>query len=95
MKIPEEFVLIENYGNVIKDTREKLGINRKEFAEKLKEKEKIIKRIESNELAPDESLITRIEKLLNISLKEKQPEKFKKSATKTSNLTIGDIVEVS
>lgn len=88
-------MLIENYGNVIRNAREKLGMDRKEFAEKLKEKEMFVRRIESNELVPDENMIKKIEKILGINLKEKQSEKFKKMSTKTSDLTIGDIVEIN
>lgn len=91
IEVSEE--LIKNYGNIIKDAREKLGIGRKEFAEKLKEKELIIKRIESNKLVPDEDLIKKIEKILGIKLKEKY-SKIPEKKTKVANLTIGDIVEI-
>ena len=69
-KNPEEREVIENYGEVIRKAREKLGIDRKVLAEKISEKENILARIERNELIPDDKIIKKLEKELGIKLYE-------------------------
>lgn len=90
----KEIVLIENYGSVIKSAREKMNINRSEFAQKIKEKENIIKRVEMKELMPNDVLLTKIESFLKINLREKDVTKTQKKEVKNADLTVGDVVEV-
>jgi len=69
-------------------------LSRKEFAEKIKEKESVIRRIENEEMIPDETLTEKIEKFLEIKLtKSYEAKKIEKTLKKTE-LTIGDVVEV-
>lgn len=90
----DDFEIIENFGEVIKKSREKLGIERKDFALKIKESEKIIKKIEAGQIKPDNNLIKKIEKELDIKLVEKVEQKIQKKDFKNSKLTIGDIVQI-
>lgn len=62
--------LIEDYGNAVKNAREKLGWTREELAKKVFEKESVLQRVEAGQLEPDHSLLKKLEKTLNISLKE-------------------------
>ncbi|MBS3052498.1 MAG: TIGR00270 family protein [Candidatus Aenigmarchaeota archaeon] len=89
-----EIILLENYGNIIKNTREKMKLSRTEFAQKIMEKENIIRRIEMSDLKPDNKLLDKIEIFLNINLKEKNEQKLQKKDTKKAELTMGDVVEV-
>lgn len=90
----EDLDLVDNYNEIIKHYREKAGLSRKDFAEKIKEKENYIKRIESKQMVPDENMIKKIEKFFGISLREKPEKQYPKKSKKSLNLTIGDIAEV-
>ncbi len=90
----EQIILIHNYGKIIKETREKRGLTRKEFAKKISEKESVIRRIEMEEMIPDEKLRKKIENFLDISLTEKYEEKRIESKARRVALTLGDVVEV-
>ncbi len=87
--------LIENYGKVIVETRGKKGLNREEFAQKIKEKESVIKRIENEEMMPDDALTDKIEKFLEIKLRKPYEMKCpEKKNSKKAELTIGDVIKV-
>jgi putative transcription factor len=90
----EETFFVENYGKIIIETREKKGLTREEFAEKIKEKESVIKRIENGKMTPDDTLTNKIEKFLEIKLKRPYERKYTERKIKKAELTIGDIVEV-
>lgn len=91
----EENSFVENYGKLIVETRGKKGLNREQFAEKIKERESLIKRVENEEMAPDDALTYKIERFLEIKLKKPYEEKYTERKTaKKPDLTIGDIVEV-
>ena len=97
-KIPEleepEDVLKPNYGKLIMQARQKMGLERKKFAMKINEKESIIKRVESQQMIPDEKLQRKIENFLDIKLTEVyEKKKLNKGPTKPS-LTLGDIVKI-
>ena len=62
--------LIENYGSVVRAAREAKGMDLDEFAKSILEKRGILARLEANDLVPDDKLIGKLEKALNISLKE-------------------------
>lgn len=87
----EEFVLVENFGDLIKKGREALGFSREEFAKKLGEKESVIRRIEAEEMYPPPSLTSKIERLLKISLKTKIDESVKGDVLTSGSLTLGDV----
>jgi len=92
--LEEDIFLIENYGRIIQEKRKNMGLDRKEFAKKINEKESIIRRIESEEMKPDKSLLYKLEKFLNINLQEKyEKRKFTPKKIK-GELTIGDIIEI-
>jgi len=89
----EEIFLVEGYGSKIKKRREELGLTRDKLAELLHEKESVIKRIENEEMIPNESLLKRIEKVLGISLAYESNE-YKQERKTVPKLTLGDIAEL-
>lgn len=92
LKIEE---LIPGYGSLIKSYREKIGLTRKEFAERLAEKESVIKRVEEEKMEPTEELRRKIERFLRISLLKKYEEKVRlREKKKKLELTVGDVVEL-
>lgn len=62
--------LVDDYGGLIRRTRQKLGMDQEEFASSINEKKGIIAKLESNDMIPDEKLTRKIEKALNIKLTE-------------------------
>ncbi|MCL2607109.1 MAG: multiprotein bridging factor aMBF1 [Methanomassiliicoccaceae archaeon] len=62
--------IVDDYGKVIKDARTAAGMDMEQFAASISEKKGLIAKIESNNLVPDEKLMRKIEKALNIKLTE-------------------------
>ena len=91
----EETFFVENYGKLIIETRGKKGLSREQFAEKIKEKESVIKRVENEEMTPDDALTDKIERFLEIKLKKPYEKKYvDRTSSKKTELTIGDVVQV-
>ena len=62
--------LVEDYGKVIKNARAAKGMDLEQFAASISEKKGTIAKIEANDLVPDDKLMKKIEKALNIRLTE-------------------------
>ena len=56
--------IVENFGNLIKSAREKRSMTQKELADKIKERESMISKIEKNELKPDVNTARKFEKFI-------------------------------
>jgi putative transcription factor len=95
-KAKEDYTLVEDYHLVIKDAREAKGWSQKDLARKMNEKESIIHHIETEGFALSNELIMKLEKVLNIKLKEKTDEGIDISKSKQSlkETTIGDIIKI-
>ncbi len=96
--IYEEYEVVSDYAERIKKAREAMGWSHKVLAEKVRESENIIKRIESGKLIPDIALARKLEKVLKIKLLEPIVEETEyyapPSKIKTTELTLGDIVSI-
>jgi putative transcription factor len=68
--IENEIKLVSEYGALIKKSREAKGLARIDFAKRINEKESVIKRIEEEEMGPDDELMKSIENFLKIKLTE-------------------------
>lgn len=66
----DETIFATDYGRRVREAREARGLTRPEFARKISERESIIRRIERQEMGPDDKLTRKIERFLNIKLKE-------------------------
>lgn len=64
----EEFEYIEEFGRIIREAREKMGLTQEEFSKQLNEKVTIIRKIEAGEFNPPIELARKIEKLLKIKI---------------------------
>lgn len=88
--------IVENYDEIIKNNRIKLNITQEGLANKLKEKVHLIKKLERKEIIPEEEVLKKLEKILNIRLLEDfsttnlNNEEYKKDK-KMKEVTIGDI----
>ncbi|MDR2845729.1 MAG: multiprotein bridging factor aMBF1 [Candidatus Methanoplasma sp.] len=62
--------LIDDYGKVIREAREAKGMDLEEFGKLILEKKGILAKVEAHDLIPDDKLINKLEKALNIKLRE-------------------------
>lgn len=87
--------LIEDYASVIKNAREAKHMTDEELAAKILEKVNIIRKVERSELVPDEALIKKLERALDIKLTEgiAKPE-MQGRGGESRALTLGDLIKV-
>ncbi|ABR56610.1 multiprotein bridging factor aMBF1 [Methanococcus aeolicus] len=86
-------MVVEDYGTVIKQAREKRGWTLKELAKQIGIKESTLHKIERNELEPEEKYVKRLEKELNITLYEGSSEEYEGGAD-DSEFTLGDMIKI-
>jgi putative transcription factor len=70
IEIAEATELVENYGSLIRRTRQRKGLTVEDFAKKLSEKESVIKKLEKEQLNPTMALIRKVERELGVTLIE-------------------------
>ncbi|MFQ5997901.1 MAG: multiprotein bridging factor aMBF1 [Candidatus Bathyarchaeia archaeon] len=90
----EEYVLVEDYGAIVRQIREKLRWSQEDLGRKINAKSSLIAKIETKKITPDEPTIKQLEHVLGINLQspittDTQLEKASKAAT---DLTLGDVV---
>ena len=89
-------VLTSNYGEMIKKARENEKLSIKEVADSLNEKESVIKKIEGEDLKPEKSLASKIEKKFGIELYvNPSVSDVETDSGDERNATLGDVAEVS
>ncbi len=94
--LEEEFEIVPDYAKRIREARERLGWSTKVLAEKVREKESIIKRIEAGRLKPSIQLARKLEKILNIKLLEPIVEENigVSRSDEEDYFTIGDLIRI-
>jgi putative transcription factor len=92
----EEIEVIEGFGTLIKQAREKMGLTPEDLGKRIGEKESVIKKVESEKIVPDIRLATKLEHALKIKLLRKAAEPKLEKAALTEKprreLTLGEIV---
>ncbi len=91
-----EVELVEDYSKRISKARQKRGLTQEDLAKRLNEKKSVISRLETAEMRPSEKLIKKLEKELDIKLKERmefQVDTSKKSVS-TGGVTLGDLIKM-
>lgn len=87
---------VENYGELVKRGREKLGLTQGDLAKELKVKVSYIKKIESAVVPPATDIAKRLERILGIKLfKQKKEEEYKvpSYADEDFSITLGDLIK--
>jgi putative transcription factor len=69
-----EYDIVENYSQVIRQTREKMGLTIQQLSAKIGLKESILRRIEAGKFSPDISTTRKIERFLKIVLLVKREQ---------------------
>jgi putative transcription factor len=86
--------LVEDYGTVVREAREAKGMDIDEFAKSILERRGIIARVEANDLVPDDKMIHKLEKALNITLKEEvqSGSQVGGSGKKSESMTLSNFI---
>ncbi|MFB6144204.1 MAG: multiprotein bridging factor aMBF1 [Candidatus Nanohaloarchaea archaeon] len=89
-------VLVNDYGEKLKEAREDETLSIKELSDELNEKESLIKKIENQQLKPDKSLAQKLSKRFNIELYT-NPEvaDYSKSKTTDRKATMEDVADIN
>jgi putative transcription factor len=91
----EEYDLVENYGEIIAEARNKMNLSIEELAKKIGEKESLLRKIEKEEIRPSDKVIDKLERFLKIKLREKIETKPKKEKKEEDiKLRIADVVKI-
>ncbi|MCS7093625.1 MAG: multiprotein bridging factor aMBF1 [Candidatus Aenigmarchaeota archaeon] len=92
--IEEDIELVEDFNELIRNSREKFGLSLEEAARKLGIKESFLAKIESGEILPDKKTLKKMEKFFKIKLEEKIESKKLEKKSQEDKLRIADIVEI-
>ncbi|MFB6147535.1 MAG: multiprotein bridging factor aMBF1 [Candidatus Nanohaloarchaea archaeon] len=89
-------VLVDGYGQQIKQARESEGISIKELADELNEKSSLISKLEKEQLKPDKSLAGKLSDRLDVDLyTNPQVNDYDTSdGSDSRKATVGDVAQV-
>lgn len=82
------------FSEIVKNARKRAGITQEQLAAKIMEKALVIKKIERNELTPDDKLRKKLEKALNVNLLIEIGREKSQRGKSSGNLTLGDVAVV-
>ena len=89
------YMVNPEFHSIIRNKRSKLGLDQKEFAKKISEKESVVQKMETGDLKPSLKLARKLEMILGVKLIEAYEEEKEFSAkTETKEFTIGDILKI-
>ena len=86
--------LIENFGELLKKKREQLGLNQKDFARKIAERESVLHKLETGAMTPTLEKARKLEKMLGLKLIEELKEEPVSKQKDTSVMTLGDMIKI-
>ena len=89
-----EIDVIDNYAEVIQKARIGKGLGPKDLANRISEKESVIKHVEQGKLEPTEKLARKLEKFLGVSLLQLVKRESIETRNNDAKLTLGDIVKI-
>ncbi len=93
-KFNVEKQLVENYGSLIRNARQRKNLTLSELARQINETESYLDRVEKERTIPEEKVIKKLEKFLGIALYEEPKEEQKIEPKKASlDKTLGDFLE--
>jgi putative transcription factor len=90
----EEFDIAENYSDLVRRSRAKVGLSQDELAKRVKEKLSLIQKIETGKMAPNTRLCRELEHELRIKLLVPRKEAVAPKTTAPAEVTLGDIIRI-
>jgi len=83
-----------DFGELIRQARQKTGLKQEDVAKKLNEKESLYQKIESGKIQPSLKLARKLEKFFHIKLIEQdQKVAYVKDKKEAGAMTIGDLIK--
>ena len=90
----DDFVLVKDFGVIVRKAREKAGLDHSALAAKISEKKSILTSVEAGNMKPNEKLIKKLENYLKIKLTEKvQTNTSSQQLSSGKALTMGDLLK--
>ncbi len=89
--------LVDDYDAKIRQAREKTGLSHEDLGKKINEKASVLRKIETRKMAPDNTLVAKLEHTLKIKLiAQVADEKVVKKETKAPSreLSLGDLIKI-
>lgn len=86
--------IVPEYGRKIREARESLGLTPEELGARIKEKSALIKKIEREDIAPEDAVRKKLERELKIKLTDEATAAKVKSTGGAKSLTLGDIASI-
>jgi len=84
-----------DYPKRIRNGRSKAGLNQEELAKKINEKKSVVAKLETGDMVPDNKLIKKLERALDISLMEAVgPIQAPKHREESRGMTLGDFIKI-
>ena len=89
----ETVELIDDYGGAIRKARLAKGMDLDQFAASILEKKGILAKIEANDLIPDDKLVKKLEKALDIKLTETVSSGGRIGGGQSTKMSLGDFIK--
>ncbi len=90
----EESDVAEDYSNLVRSHRMKMGLSQEELAKRVKERLTVIQKIETGKIAPDSKLCRELEHELRIKLLVPRKAIPAPKMAAPAEVTLGDIIRV-
>ncbi len=88
--------LVEGYPTLIRVAREKLGYTHEDLGLKINERASVLKHVELGKMEPNNLLVSKLERVLKITLlvpiEEEKPTQI--TSGKNQEITLGDLIEI-
>ena len=93
--VSETLELVNNLPQLVRKSREKLGMSHEDLGKKTREKVSVLRKIEIGKMVPDLALAEKLEHALKIKLRvlAKDPETQITTTSKPSGTTLGDLIQ--
>ncbi len=90
--------LVADFGNRIRNARERRGLSHEELGRKINEKTSLLRKLESHKIRPDNRLAEKLQHVLKIKLlvpttKQKIPKDLLATASPSKGVTLGDLIK--
>ncbi len=89
----ETVELIDDYGGAIRKARLAKGMDLDQFAASILEKKGILAKIEANDLIPDDKMVKKLEKALDIKLTETVSSGGRIGGGQSAKMSLGDFIK--
>ncbi|MCU0637259.1 MAG: multiprotein bridging factor aMBF1 [Methanothrix sp.] len=86
--------LVPDFGRKLREARESQGLSLEDLAAKIKEKATLLRKIEREEISPEDGVRKKLERELKIVLTDQANDARIKSGASGRGLTLGDIASI-